>query len=654
MSKEISIHEKSMRDLGYFSLDQGNAERYAEMGFKCGLEIHQQLLTDKKLFCRCPAGIYQRFDDYDGEILRHMRPTLSELGEYDGTALMEFKTKKNITYRVKNETACTYEMDDTPPFPINRQALDIAIQIALQMKTNIVGELHITRKQYLDGSIPTGFQRTAIVGINGSIPLRNKAVNVIQLSIEEDSCREVSDIGHDRVYTTDRLGMPLIETVTAPELLTPQEAAEGAQVIRLITRSSGRVRTGIGATREDVNVSISGGTRVEIKGVARIAWIPRLTHNEAFRQKALLMIKDRLAEQGIDEKKWRLYSQSLDPERLRSLVGSPPDTLNGKEPAARLVRLPAFSSLLPFFTSPGRCFADEIGDRLKVIAGLERPNMDFEGKKGSLLSAQDWQRLKLEVGAEADDGLMICWGPEADMDMALEVITERCLLAFHGVPPETRQPRADGSTCFERVLPGADRMYPDTDSAPISIGEGWIKTLRDNLPLPLEESVSRMQQWGLPQDCIHTIHRITAFPVLEKIQRSFPQIPPKRIATLIGHNYKHLLGQGCRPIKPEDFFTLVNLILGEGIHPDILPVLLSQHCQNPEQAEGELLAGIGFRLHTEAALEKELALIVSRLDSKKTPLARRRFLAMRAFKPHFLGNIANRRAWEMIEEKIHD
>ena len=102
-----------------------------------------------------------------------MRPTLSELGEYDGTALMEFRTRKNIIYRIKNETACTYEVDDTPPFPLNMEALDISIEIALLSKMKVVGEVHITRKQYLDGSIPTGFQRTAIVGVEGEIELKN-------------------------------------------------------------------------------------------------------------------------------------------------------------------------------------------------------------------------------------------------------------------------------------------------------------------------------------------------------------------------------------------------------------------------------------------------------------------------------------------------
>ena len=164
-----------------------NDTYYKELGLRCGLEIHQQLLTEKKLFCRCHAVLHR--DEPSAVILRHMRPTLSELGEYDGTALMEFKTKKNVIYQLYNDTVCTYEMDDTPPFHLNHQALDIALEIALLLNYSIVDEIHISRKQYLDGSIPTGFQRTGIVGVEGWIPYKNRKIRLIQLGLEEDACQ---------------------------------------------------------------------------------------------------------------------------------------------------------------------------------------------------------------------------------------------------------------------------------------------------------------------------------------------------------------------------------------------------------------------------------------------------------------------------------
>ena len=241
---------------------------FQKLGFRCGLEVHQQLLTSKKLFCRCPARLYNTH--YDAEVLRHMRPTLSEMGEYDGTALMEFKTRKDVIYRLNSDSVCTYEMDDAPPFELNEQALDVALELALMLGCSLVGEIHIIRKQYLDGSIPAGFQRTAIIGVDGGIPFRGRTIGIRQLAVEEDACREVSDCGHIMTYRTDRLSIPLSETVTEPQMYTPEEAAAVGWEIARLARVTGKVRRGAGAARQDVNVSIEGSTRVEIKGVSRI------------------------------------------------------------------------------------------------------------------------------------------------------------------------------------------------------------------------------------------------------------------------------------------------------------------------------------------------------------------------------------------------
>jgi glutamyl-tRNA(Gln) amidotransferase subunit E len=445
--------------VAWVPLSAATPETWSALGFKCGLEVHQQLKTSRKLFCRCPAGIYHDFEHYDAEIVRHMRPTLSELGGYDGTALMEFKTRKKIVYRIKTTALAPMKWTTTPPFPLNREALEHAMRIALLLKMKIVGELHITRKQYLDGSIPTGFQRTTILGIEGDFPISNKNIRVIQFSIEEDSCREVSDHRHTRVYYADRLGMPLIETVTYPDMLTPWEAKEAAQSVRYIARSSGRVRTGIGAAREDVNVSVTGGTRVEIKGVAHIAWIPKLTHNEAFRQKSLLEIKAILNNRIPDSAAWHLQHQKLDKHEWKKLLD--PST---QEWNLIAVNLPQFKGILSFFNQPGRCFADELSDRLKVIACLEKPNLlhseaiNFEESCNAGLSQSDWSKLQALLEAGDNDAQLVFWAPDEDIKTALETLEERCLLAMQGVPNETRKSLPNGITLFERVFA---RCRPD-------------------------------------------------------------------------------------------------------------------------------------------------------------------------------------------------
>src|SRR6056297_1302379 len=387
-------YEKTKKAIGYVTRKEAKTADYERIGFKSGLEVHQQLKTKEKLFCRCPAGIYHSNDNYDAEVIRHMRPTLSELGEYDGTALMEFKTKKEIIYRINNETACTYEIDDTPPFKINKEALEKALEISLLCKLNIVGEVHITRKQYLDGSIPTGFQRTAILGVEGEIPLKNKKVRLIQLSIEEDSCREISDIRHTRIYKTDRLGMPLIETVTYPDMLTPDELKEAAEYIRFLNRSTGKVRTGSGAGREDVNVSCKGGTRVEVKGVSYNKLIPELSHNEAFRQWALLNIRKKLKDKIKDPSKWKIQHQEID-YRDYDLKYEPITTGLIDKYRIIAVNLPGFQSILSHFTQPEKIFANEISDRLKVIACLEEPNMVHSEELEPKVILENFNKLNL-------------------------------------------------------------------------------------------------------------------------------------------------------------------------------------------------------------------------------------------------------------------
>lgn len=570
-------YEATKRKAGYVDRRQASQETYNRIGFMSGLEVHQQLLTREKLFCHCPAGVYNRHDAYDAELIRHMRPTLSELGEYDGTALMEFKTRKEIIYRIKNETACTYEVDDTPPFPINREALEIAIEISLLSKLNIVGEVHITRKQYLDGSIPTGFQRTAIIGVEGEIALRHKKIRLIQLSIEEDSCREISDIGHTRIYKTDRLGMPLIETVTYPDCVNPNEVKEACDYIRFLNRSTGKVRTGIGSGRQDVNVSCRGGSRVEIKGVAHTRWIPELTHNEAFRQWSLLLLRDELKRKIPQYQQWKISATRISPEHDQLMYPPLAQAIALKQ-AVLLVKLPGFKGALSHFTQPGKCFANELSDRLKVIACLEKPNMLHSESLAAEISPEEWKKTGKLLASGQDDALVLIWGPEADMATALETIEERCKMAFEGIPPETRKSFQDGTTVFERVLPGADRMYPDTDSAPIPLEDATIQRLGANLPTDIIARYEQLAQWNVPADTYTFIFSKNLFPLLSNIVNGL-NISPVFAATLLGHRLKNLLGKNPQTrFKASMVYPLLAFLKQEKLDPQMawhmLPILM--------------------------------------------------------------------------------
>jgi glutamyl-tRNA(Gln) amidotransferase subunit E len=588
-------YEETKQKIGYVPRTESTQETYDRIGFMSGLEVHQQLKTEQKLFCRCPAGVYQKPGDFDAEVVRHMRPTLSELGEYDGTALMEFKTRKNIIYRLKSKTTCTYEVDDTPPFSLNRQALAQAIEISLVSKLNIVGEVHITRKQYLDGSIPTGFQRTAIIGVEGEIPLKNKKVRLIQLSLEEDSCREVSDIGHTRIYRTDRLGMPLIETVTYPDMTNPDEVKEACNYIRFLGRSTGKVRTGIGAGREDVNVSCKGGTRVEIKGVAHSRWIPELTHNECFRQWALLAIREILKTRFQDIKNWKQTHVFLDLHSFNSKNGFTKDARNNGYKLIA-VNLQGFKGILSHFTQPGKMFANELSERLKVIACIELPNMAHSEEIDPLFTAADWDKVSVLLKPSENDAQIIIRGPEEDIKTALETIEERCRLAFIGVPPETRKSFENGTTIFERVLPGADRMYPDTDSAPIPLENDFIELLGRNKPEEVISRYERLRDWNVPEDCFIYIFRNNLFPMMERIINEL-DMSPAFVGKFFGHAVKWVEGQ-YKPTAEFDYkivYAMLRFIKQRNLDLGIARRMLPLVYQYPKMEFDSVLTSINFK-----------------------------------------------------------
>lgn len=649
-------YQQTQKDTGYVTREDATQEDYDRLGFKAGLEVHQQLKTKKKLFCNCPAGIYHGNRDYDTEILRHMRPTLSELGEYDGTALMEFKTRKDIIYRIKNETSCTYEIDDTPPFPINREALYIALEISLLSKFNIVGEVHITRKQYLDGSIPTGFQRTAIVGVEGEIQLNNKKVRLIQLSIEEDACREISDVAHVRTYKTDRLGIPLIETVTYPDFLNPDEVREGAEYIRYLNRSTGKVRVGSGSGREDVNVSCRGGSRVEIKGVSHNKLIPELTHNEVFRQFALLKIRDKLIKRFPNSKKrdeWRIVHKTIEPDEVIFDINSlQKDT--GKKFIQISINLPGFKGILSHFTQPGQMFANELSDRLKVIACIEKPNMIHSEQIDLSAEHINFKAIGTALQSGKNDALLLTWGPEEDIPTALDTIEERCRMAFEGVPNESRKSFNDGTTIFERVLPGADRMYPDTDSPPIPLADKDINLFSNNLPIEIHKRYIQLKKWNIPEDTYVYILRNNLCPHLEKIIKDL-SMDPKFVGTFFGHTLKHTEGQiePSPDFKYERVYDLFLFLKKNNLDFEISKSIIPLVYRHPNKNFSSILKILKFeKINRANILSKipDLNKISKKVLISKNTHARVNWI-MGKLRPSALGNMDLKTLREIIENE---
>ena len=603
---------------------------YHELGFMSGLEVHQQLKTRSKLFCRCPAGRNRK--DYDAEVLRHMRPTLSELGEYDGTALMEFKTRKEIVYRLERGSVCTYEMDDTPPFEIDMEAVRGAVEISLLFNLNLVSELHVMRKQYLDGSIPTGFQRTAMVGLTGSIPFRvpelgvNRELRIRQLSLEEDSCREVSDIGHRITFRTDRLGMPLIETVTEPDLLTPLELQAGGRLLADVVRATGKVLRGPGAARQDVNVSVAGGRRTEIKGVDNHRGLPLLVHIEAFRQLNLLRLKEELEKRGVQEQSllvpdvglpWEVDDKVVDAGPiLRNCDFAPIRQALAKGERVCAVRLPGFADLLNYPTQPGVTFAREFADRVRIVACVvDRPFLIHSDILDYGLDPHQWKSLSKQLKANSEDALVVVWAPDEDAPTAVRELFLRAVDAVNGVPAETRQAFRDGTTGFERILPGPDRMYPDTDTPPLPIPDELVLEVQSEPAETPWAREDRYMELGMARDSARLLARSEWANLFDALEPEPGKVAP-RVANALSKKVPYWLRRvGPRAlVEPERLEPVVRALESGEVRLEATERMIDTLLSSEETAPPEVIERFRIRSDEEAALDQALRGIAATVE----------------------------------------
>jgi glutamyl-tRNA(Gln) amidotransferase subunit E len=265
---------------------------------KAGLEIHQQLNTREKLFCSCPSILS---DKVSKRILRKLRAVAGETGEIDVAAHYEQTKGKYMEYEYDNSYACLVELDEEPPHLINEEALKISLILAEFFGMRVPSVLQVMRKTVVDGSNTSGFQRTVLIGLNGELNLNGKNITIQTLCLEEDAARKINETEDKIIYRLDRLGIPLVEIATGPELESPEEVKECAKKIGLILRLTRKVKRGLGTIRQDINISIPEGEKIEIKGAQDLDIIPDIVRNEVERQKKLLEWQKLVKERGIEK-----------------------------------------------------------------------------------------------------------------------------------------------------------------------------------------------------------------------------------------------------------------------------------------------------------------------------------------------------------------
>lgn len=467
---------------------------YKALGLKAGLEIHQQLATRHKLYCCCPP-LDRDIKDSSFEFFRYLRARESELGEVDRAAAEQARARKKFLYKTY-DTTCLVENDEEPPRPLNREALSVALKASLMLNMDPVDEVFTMRKIVVDGSNTTGFQRTCFVASVGFLETASGRVGVDTLCLEEDAASKVEAKADSITYSLDRLGIPLIEIATAPDIRTPAQAREVALYIGTLLRSLPEVKRGLGTIRQDVNVSIARGARVEIKGVQTLDLVEQAVESEALRQVNLLDIRDELLARGakVDDEVFDITDIFKD---AASKVIKKALNSGG---VAYAVRLAGFKGIVGKETQPGRRLGSEFSDRAKRAAGVggifhidELPNY------GITQAEVDAVARKLDLGPK--DAFVMVADTKDKAVRAMDAVKIRAWEALAGIPEETRGALPSGSTEYMRPLPGRARMYPETDVPSAEVSPAYLEKLKAELPETLQEKKARlMKEYDLNEE----------------------------------------------------------------------------------------------------------------------------------------------------------
>ena len=469
---------------------------YAKAGLKVGLEIHQQLNTQEKLFCSCPPELFK--EEPEITFLRRLRPTQSELGQVDPAAFFEFQKGIKVLYEANRATSCLVEMDEEPPHPLNIEAVEVVLTAALMMNMQPIDEVHVMRKTVIDGSNTTGFQRTCIIASDGWIKVGEKVIPMQAASLEEDAARKTGteDDGKIIRYRIDRLGIPLIEVATAPVIYSPMEAQEVAFAIGRILRDTGKAMRGLGTIRQDLNVSLPNGALIEIKGVQELELISKVVEYEVQRQLGLIKVKEELQKRGAKAEDLKEDFVDVSDVFRRTKCTVIRKALD-KGQKVLAVKLQKFSGVLKRELMPGFRVGTEMSDRAKFwgrVGGIfHTDEMPAYG-----VTAEEVETLRKATEAREEDAIVFVADTAENVQDALKAVVERAQEAIDGVPAETRTAKDDGTTRYMRPRPGAARMYPETDIPPSEISSALVEKIRSNLPEPTEKKLKRlMKEYGL-------------------------------------------------------------------------------------------------------------------------------------------------------------
>ena len=584
---------------------------YKKLGLICGLECHQQLDTGK-LFSRCPA--YLKEESPEKTFLRKIRPVPSEQGEYDAAAIDAFRKNFTFTYNAFSDVNSLIETDEEPPKPADKEAMKTILEVALLCNSNVLDELFVMRKTIIDGSNVSGFQRTMLAAIGGKIKISNKEIGVQTIILEEDSARPVEKKEKEIIYSIDRLGFPLIELATDPEIESPEEALEAALKIGEIFRVTGKAKRGLGTIRQDVNISIKEGARVEVKGVQNIQLMAEYIKREIQRQVSLIEIKKELEKRNARKEELKGKFVSLT-QLLNKSSSNLIQTNLKKQNVIYGVKLPKFRGLIGKELQPGRRLGTELSDYVKsksylkgILHSDELPNYGLTGKEVESINSI----MKLE----ALDAFVLVIGPELEVIQGLEAVIERAMKAFEGVPKETRGALEDGNTEYQRPLAGAARMYPETDLRTIKVNEKELIELKKNLPLMAEERKQKyLKEFKLSEKLAEEMKLNNSARFFERMtEKGFDST---QVAVILTQDLTELKRENLNTdlLNEEKLESFFKALKEKKITKEVIKDVLRKWIEFPEKELSEVIASMNIAKADSNEIRKVIIEIIKRNES---------------------------------------
>lgn len=627
-----------------------------KLGLKVGIELHQQLDTSRKLFCSCPTRLTD--EDVGAVFLRQLRPTRSELGEVDVAALFEWQRGRLFEYHSPISASCLVEDDEEPPHSLNREAVIIALAMAKAFGSLVVDEVHVMRKIVIDGSNTTGFQRTAIVALGGSLNIGRKKIGIQSIAVEEDAARKIEEKGKQVIYKLDRLGIPLIEISTEPDMKTPEEVYETALTIGLMLRLTGKVKRGLGTVRQDLNVSITGGVRTEIKGVQRLDLLPKIVLYEAIRQARLLEIRDELRQRGVKEEDV-LSVEIIDVTRVFEKTSSKlikRVVRNGGVVLA--IRLPKFKGLLGAEVQPGRRFGTELADYARFWGGVGGLFHSDELPKYGISEKEVNEVYRLLRADPEEDAFVLIADQYDKAYRAIKAVLVRAAYAVKGIPRETRAALEDGTTRYSRPQPGAARMYPETDIPPLEVTEELLREAEKIKPAsPQEKMQELVKKYSLSIDLARQLIRSHYLDLFEELASKYTNVQPSIVASMLTSVLRALRREGIEVERiPEKAFEEITAAISEGkISKDVIPEILAEIASKPNTSPTEVVKKYYSPLITESELEELIDSAIAELRKEIEEKGERALnKVMGLVMPKLRGKVDGRRVAEIARKKIKE